>query len=94
MGWHSKVPATVADASAAWFGTLPYLSGQGPRGGIARYDLATEAWRVYTKTHNLPAYTLLPETPAPVYALAMGEDGIPKWLALRITWDTRFRTLP
>jgi hypothetical protein len=34
---------------------------------------------------TLPAYTLLPEAPALVYTLAMGEDGIPKWLALRIT---------
>jgi hypothetical protein len=72
-----QVLATVADAGAIWFGTHPYLSGQGPRGGIARYDLATEAWRVYTTAHGLPAYTLLPEAPAPVYALAMGEDGIP-----------------
>jgi hypothetical protein len=72
-----KVPATVADAGAVWLGTLPYLSGQGPRGGIARYDLTTGTWQVYTTAHGLPADALLPEAPAPVYALAMGEDGIP-----------------
>jgi hypothetical protein len=69
------VLAAVPGAGAIWFGTWPYLSGQGPRGGIARYDLATGTWQVYTTAHGLPLDILLPEAPAPVYALARGPDG-------------------
>jgi hypothetical protein len=69
------VLSAVADVGAVWFGTSPYLSGQGPRGGIARYDLATATWQVYTTVHGLLPDTLLPQAPAPVYALALGTDG-------------------
>ena len=71
------VLATAADEGAVWFGTSPYLSGQGPRGGIARYDLAAGTWQVYTTAHGLPADVLLPGAPAPVYALTLGEEGLP-----------------
>jgi len=69
------VLAAAAGRGAVWFGTSPYLSGEGPRGGIARYDLATGTWRAYTKTHGLPADVGFPQAPAPVYALALGEGG-------------------
>jgi hypothetical protein len=71
------VLAATAGGGAVWFGTAPYLSGQGPRGGIARYDLTTETWRVYTIAHGLPADAALPQAPASVYALALGEGDIP-----------------
>jgi hypothetical protein len=73
----NNVLAAVAGDGAIWFGTSPYLSGQGPRGGIARYDLSTGTWRVYTTAHGLPADAKLSPVPGPVYALGMGEDGIP-----------------
>lgn len=73
----NNVLAAVAGGEAVWFGTTPYLSGQGPRGGIARYDMATEAWQTYTTVHGLPADVLLPQATDSVYALAMGADGIP-----------------
>ena len=41
-----NVLAAAAGGGSAWFGTAPYLSGQGPRGGIARYDLAAGTWEV------------------------------------------------
>lgn len=69
------VLAATASTDAVWFGTSPYLSGSGPRGGIARYDLATGVWRVFTTTHGLPADAWLPQTPAPVYALAVDPRG-------------------
>jgi hypothetical protein len=69
------VLAAAAGRGAVWFGTSPYLSGEGPRGGIARYDLATGTWRAYTKTHGLPADVGFPQAPAPVYALALDEGG-------------------
>jgi hypothetical protein len=72
-----NVLAAAADGGAVWFGTAPYLSGQGPRGGIACYDLGTDAWRIYTTTHGLPADALLAQAPASVYALAMGEGDTP-----------------
>jgi hypothetical protein len=58
-----KVLAAVAEGGAVWFGMWPSLSGQGPRGGIARYSLATGTRQVCTTAHDLPAYTLLPEAP-------------------------------
>jgi hypothetical protein len=72
-----NVLAAAAGGGAVWFGTDPYLSGQGPRGGIARYDLAAGTWRVYTAAHGLPAAAWLPEAPAAVYALAMDEECAP-----------------
>jgi len=64
--------AAAADDDAAWFGTDPYdQSEEGPRGGIARYDLATETWRVYTTAHGLPSDTTFPGAPASIYALAL-----------------------
>jgi len=71
----NNVLAAVAGGGTVWFGTAPYLSGQGPRGGIARYDLATGSWRVYTTAHGLPADTDYLQSPADVYALARGVDG-------------------
>ena len=71
-----NVLAAVADAEAIWFGTSPYLSGEGPRGGIARYDLAMEAWQAYTTVHGLPADVSFLQSPAPIYTLAQGEDGM------------------
>ena len=62
------ITAAAAD-DAVWFGTSPYLSGGGSRGGIARYDLSTGDWLVFTTTHGLPADAGLPQAPAPVYAL-------------------------
>ena len=70
-----RVLAAAAGKGAVWFGTSPYLSGEGPRGGIARYDLATGTWQTYTRTHGLPADVGFPQAPAPVYALALDEDG-------------------
>lgn len=69
--------SAVSGKGAVWFGTWPYLSGQGPRGGIARYDLETGTWRTYTTTHGLAIYALLPQAPAPVYALTVDEIGRP-----------------
>ena len=67
--------AAAASADAVWFGTWPYLSGGGPRGGISRYDLATGMWRTFTTTHGLLADAGLPQTPAPVYALDVDPRG-------------------
>jgi hypothetical protein len=71
------VLATAAGGGAVWFGTYPYLSGEGPRGGIARYELAMGTWRTYTTAHGLPADTSFPQAPASIYTLALGEDGWP-----------------
>jgi len=71
------VLATLANDDSVWFGTAPYLSGSGPRGGIAQYNTITGAWRVYTTTHGLPADTGFPQAPAPVYTLAFDPRG---WL--------------
>jgi hypothetical protein len=62
---------------AVWFGTGPYLSGHGPRGGIARYDLEAESWRIYTTAHGLPADASFSQAPALFYAIAMDEAGRP-----------------
>jgi hypothetical protein len=70
-----RVLAAAAGEEAVWFGTSPYLSGLGPRGGIARYDLAVGTWRTYTTAHGLPADPVFPQAPAPVYALALEEAG-------------------
>jgi hypothetical protein len=72
----NRVLAATAGGSAVWFGTAPYLSGDGPRGGIARYDLVNAAWQVYTTAHGLPPGIAFPQAPAPVYALALGEGRI------------------
>jgi hypothetical protein len=71
------VLAATAGAKAVWFGTIPYMSGLTPRGGIARYDLATGTWQVYTVAHGLPPDKVFPDLPAPIYALAMGEESSP-----------------
>jgi hypothetical protein len=69
------VLAALADEGTVWFSTKPYGIIGGPHGGIARHDLATGTWEVYTTEHGLPADSLLPQAPAPVYALARGGDG-------------------
>jgi hypothetical protein len=62
---------------AVWFGAKPYVGAQ-VRGGISRYDLTAETWRVYTQAHGLPAVALSAEHEAPdwVYALASGEGTV------------------
>jgi len=72
-----RVLVAAAGEGAVWFGTAPYLSGQGPRGGIARYDMASGTWRVYTTAHGLPADSTFRQAPASVYALALDEEGRP-----------------
>ncbi len=72
-----NVLAAAAGNGEVWFGTAPYLSGLGPRGGVARYDLATGTWRTYTTAHGLPVDAMLPQSPASVYALTMGEESAP-----------------
>ncbi|MBN1139789.1 MAG: hypothetical protein JXM73_24675 [Anaerolineae bacterium] len=69
------VLAAASDGQAAWFGTWPGQGGQGPFGGIARYELATGAWRSYTTAHGLPFDAVFGQAPAPVYALTQGEPG-------------------
>lgn len=71
------VLAATAGEGVVWFGGWPYLSGQGPRGGIARYALATGTWHIYTTAHGLPADVGFPQAPAPVYALAVDGEGVP-----------------
>jgi hypothetical protein len=70
-----RVLAAASDSQAVWFGTWPGLDGEGPRGGVARYDLATGTWRAYTTAHGLPRDATFSQSPAPVYALALGEEG-------------------
>jgi hypothetical protein len=70
------VLAAVADAHAVWFGTEPYFSSSW-HGGIARYDLATGAWRTYATVHGLPADPLFAVVPAAVDALSLDENGQP-----------------
>jgi len=70
-----QVLAAAVGNGAVWFGTAPYLSGSGPRGGIARYDLTTGSWRVFTTAHGLPADAVFSQTPATVYALAVDSQG-------------------
>lgn len=70
-----QVLAAAAGSGAVWFGTAPYLSGSGPRGGVARYDLAAASWQVFTTAHGLPADAVFSQTPASVYALAADECG-------------------
>ena len=69
------VLTAAVNRDTVWFGTAPYISGSGPRGGIARYDMLTDAWRVYTLTHGLPADSSLPQAPASVFALAVEPRG-------------------
>jgi hypothetical protein len=69
------VLAAAGDSQAVWFGTSPGLDGEGPRGGIARYDLATGVWQAYTTAHGLPRDATFSQSPARVYALALGEEG-------------------
>ena len=71
-----KVLAAAAGDGAVWFGTEPYLSGGGSRGGISRYDLATGTWKVYTTAHGLPADDVFTESPASIYALTVGESHV------------------
>ncbi len=73
-----SVLSLAAGQNAVWVGTVPYLSGQGPRGGVGRYNLNSDSWQVYTTSHGLPADHYLPQSPAPVYALTLQND-IP-WL--------------
>ncbi len=67
--------AIAADATNVWFGTLPYVDGQGKRGGISRYNLTTDTWESYTSAHGLPADNL--GAAAPIYALALDAQGAP-----------------
>jgi ligand-binding sensor domain-containing protein len=70
------VLGAVAGEGAVWFGAKPYV-GTPARGGISRYDLIAEMWRVYTQAHGLPAVDLSVEHEAPdcIYALDRGADG-------------------
>ena len=69
--------AAAASGNQVWFGAQPYLSSQGARGGISRYNLADNTWRVYTTAHGLPADRLLQDATAPIYALAVDAQGTP-----------------
>ena len=71
-----NVLSLAADANAIWAGTSPYLSGQGPRGGIGRYTLSTDQWRLYSLAEGLPADAGFPQAPADVYGLAVGNDRV------------------
>lgn len=71
------VLSSAADAQGVWFGTRPYLSGEGPRGGITHYQFADDSWQTYTTTHGLPADSTFPDAPAPIYALTVDAQGRP-----------------
>src|SRR5205823_8388321 len=60
-----------------WFGTRPYFSGQGYRGGINRYNLTDNTWRTYTVADGLPADSDLPQATTPIFALAVDAQGTP-----------------
>lgn len=68
-------PGNPDTPGSVWFGTAPYISGSGPRGGIARYNLAQSTWQVYTTADGLPADASISTAPAPVYSLAI-VDGV------------------
>ena len=67
-----NVLSLTAAADEIWVGTSPYLSGQGPRGGIGKYTLSTGLWQRYGLNEGLPADTGFPQAPADVYGLAVG----------------------
>jgi hypothetical protein len=67
--------SSVSGVGGTWWGMWPYLGASGPRGGIARYDLAADAWRAYTLAHGLPADAVLSDAPAPIYALTSDNHG-------------------
>jgi len=84
-GWQSyKVKAGLAsdyivtiaaNATDVWFGTQPYVDGQGTRGGVSHYNVDNQTWHTYTSMHGLPADTL--GAAAPIYALALDAQGVP-----------------
>jgi hypothetical protein len=69
--------AIVSDQNQVWLGTRPYLSGQGNKGGISRYDLGTGTWKNYGRAEGLPGDSALVDAPAHVYALAVDSRGVP-----------------
>jgi hypothetical protein len=70
-----NVLSAAATEDGVWFGTFPYLTGDGTRGGVAHYRLASGTWRAYTTVHGLPAVPLGGHTAsAPVYALSSAGD--------------------
>lgn len=73
----NNVLAASAAKDVVWFGTAPYLSAQGMRGGISQFDMVMESWKTYTTVHGLPSDELLPHAPAPIHALAISDDDSP-----------------
>lgn len=61
--------------NSIWFGSRSYLSGVGEKGGIARYDLNTQEWRIYTVADGLPADSALPSLSANVHSLTIDSQG-------------------
>ena len=60
-----------------WFGTRPYVTGQGYRGGISRYDLTDNTWRTYTVANGLPTDPNLHPAPASIFAMTVDAQGTP-----------------
>jgi hypothetical protein len=75
------VLAAASSEGTVWFGTRPYVSGEGTRGGVARFDLTEETWQVFTQAHGLPSIALSQEHAAPdwIYALTSESDGGTVW---------------
>jgi len=67
----------AAKATDVWFGTQPYVDGQGTRGGVSHYSVGSQTWHTYTSMHGLPADTL--GAAAPIYAVALDGKGVP-WI--------------
>lgn len=61
--------------SAVWFAARAYLSGAGEKGGVARYDLNSDEWRIFTEADGLPADSALPTLSANVHSLTIDPQG-------------------
>ncbi|MFN8443852.1 MAG: hypothetical protein U0175_23940 [Caldilineaceae bacterium] len=61
--------------NSIWFAARSYLSGVGEKGGIARYDLNSNEWRIFSEADGLPADSALPSLSANVHSLTIDSQG-------------------
>jgi hypothetical protein len=68
-----SINTLVADHKAVWLGGNYASFSDGIRGGVARYTLAADAWRVFSATDPGPGMTLTDEN---ILALAVNRHGV------------------
>ncbi|MEM7128941.1 MAG: hypothetical protein AAF702_21590 [Chloroflexota bacterium] len=64
---------------SVWFGTRPYLSGSGIRGGLGQFQPATGEWTVYTTEQGLAADGELVGATDNLYAVAISPETGMAW---------------